>query len=62
MDTELEKAEQQILGFTAAMTGDDIVNLSEAMGLTADEWKELRPEVATYMREEDLNSLDEHYA
>ena len=40
-DTELTMAEQQLTGFTAAMRGDDIIQLADAMDLTDDEWEEL---------------------
>lgn len=42
MEINLDKAEQQICGFTAAMRGDDIVSLAEAMGLTSNEWELLK--------------------
>jgi hypothetical protein len=60
-DELLNMAEQQILGFTAAMRGDGIVNLIEAMGLTYHEWEEVKKDTSLYMREEDIETLDEHF-
>lgn len=35
---DLSMAEQQMWGFTAAKTGEDIIQLADGMGLTATEW------------------------
>lgn len=61
-DELLIMAEQQILGFTSALRGDDIVSLVGAMGLTCDEWAGLRVEVSAYMHKENVEALDEHFA
>lgn len=43
-ETELElvKAEQQITGWCAGIQGFGLVELVEAMGLSADEWRQLK--------------------
>lgn len=39
--SDIELAEQQLIGFTYAKRGHSIVDLAESMGMTAEEWGNL---------------------
>lgn len=65
MEKELEKAEQQIRGFYHAYNGGGLIDLCEAMGLTAKEYEtmlkkgmleylppELGKEIVAYLKKE----------
>jgi hypothetical protein len=42
MNIQIEKAEQQLIGFIHAKSGYDLVSLIKDMGLTADEWEKIK--------------------
>lgn len=51
----LEKAEQQLYGYSQAQKGTTLIELIEAMGLTEEEWKQLKIE---YPMEEYFLGID----
>lgn len=42
MDIQIEKAEQQLIGFIHAKSGYDLKSLISGMGLTVDEWEKIK--------------------
>ena len=57
--SDIELAEQQIIGFTYAKRGYSIVNLAESMGMTAEEWEILKR--SDYLSQQEVNELDDHF-
>lgn len=59
--SDLEKAEQQFVGYAHAKGGYGAVSLAKGMALTAEEWVVLRDDVSGYLADDDLAELDAHF-
>lgn len=57
--SDIELAEQQLIGFTYAKRGHSIVDLAESMGMTAEEWGILRS--SSYLSKQEVNELDAYF-
>lgn len=58
--TELEKAEQQLTGFSHAIQGFSLVELVESMGLRLEEWQKIRKD-ASYLTADMVEEIDEYF-
>lgn len=56
----VEYAIQQFTGYKEALNGPDITHLVEAMGLTKDEWKIVRPDVK-WLGHRLIAEINEHF-
>ena len=64
MDTKLDLADAQLLGFYhGKWNGNDIIGLIESMGLTKKEWLKLKSDYPTLssLDESDIKEIDEHF-
>ena len=62
MTNDIDKAEQQLLGFTHAKQGYSLIDLISSMGLTKDEWKTLKADYElTYFSDNDKEEIDEYF-
>jgi len=59
---DIDKAEQQFVGYSHAKSGYGAVSLAEAMALTAEEWAILRYEVVAYLSRSDVTELDIYFS
>jgi hypothetical protein len=60
--SQLEMAEQQLLGFAHAKQGFSVADLVDAMGLSEDEWNELHKQGQTHVNESDWNEVENYFA
>jgi CTP:phosphocholine cytidylyltransferase-like protein len=59
MADQLDKAEQQLLGFKTAQNGETLSDLVCAMGLTKDEFEDLKENYElNYLDEEDFAEIE----
>jgi hypothetical protein len=62
MTNEIDKAEQQLLGFTHAKQGYDLISLISSMGLKKDEWENLKANYnLSYLSDDDKNEIEEYF-
>ncbi|TVM01522.1 MAG: hypothetical protein CV087_10745 [Candidatus Brocadia sp. WS118] len=59
-EIELLKAEQQITGFAHGRDGYSLIDLIKAMGLTLEEWKELK-NYALPLLDDDIKAVDKYF-
>ena len=61
-DIQIEKAEQQLLGFGHCQRGGDLISLVEAMGLTKEEWSTMKERFNLYyLTEQDEKDIDFYF-
>ena len=54
-----DQARQQLIGFTHSSNGYDIISLAEAMGLTKQEWADIK--IDPCLSEKHITELDKHF-
>lgn len=60
--TQLNLAEQQLLGFHHAKKGYSLKNLVSSMGLEKEEWEELKTSgMVNYLTDNEVETIDEHF-
>lgn len=57
---QLIKAEQQLTGFAHAARGFGVISLIEAMGLTAQEWEQLRTDMK-FLPNSIFNEIEDYF-
>jgi hypothetical protein len=60
MYTDIELAEQQLTCFTHAKEGYNILELAEGMGLTPEEWREIKARQRVRISPSDADALDKY--
>ncbi|NCU31424.1 MAG: hypothetical protein EOM23_00485 [Candidatus Moranbacteria bacterium] len=59
---QIEKAEQQLLGFGHCQRGADLISLIETMGLTQKEWLTMKERFNLYyLSEQDKKDIDFYF-
>jgi len=59
---DLILAEMQLMGFGHAKSGHSIESLVQGMGLTKDEWEELKIQKRTgFIKDPEIESIDKHF-
>jgi len=58
---EIEMAEQQLTGFAAARSGESVESLAGGMGLTANEWEEIKSRGNVALSINDEEALDGYF-
>jgi hypothetical protein len=62
MTNDIDKAEQQLLGFTHAKQGYSLIDLISSMGLKKDEWETLNANYElTYLSDDDIEEINEYF-
>jgi len=62
MRTNLDKAEQQLLGYAHAKRGFDLISLVEAMALKKNEWETIKEDYGlSYLNEKEIKEIDNHF-
>ena len=62
MNSQLELAEQQFIGYAHAKAGYGIELLASGMGLTAVEWEEIKGMEGHCVSEDEVAALDDYFA
>jgi len=61
MNTEIEQALQQMIGFRLGKWGADILELASSMGLKKEEWEYIKKEEDCGLDEEDIKELNAYF-
>ena len=59
---QLEKAEQQMFGFTHAQRGYSIEDLVDGMGLKKSEWETIKKDYPTSLSKGSRNDIDKYFS
>lgn len=61
MNTKIDLAEQQLLGYAHAKRGYSLIDLITSMGLTIKEWEVIKKDYPNYLNEDETAEIEDYF-